>query len=1407
MFSGWLLAPAILLILLYSSLCANPNCYYAYKLPTGKVITRVFNPYVQLRQRKGSSLVRGYDDDRGNFVEAKRTVRISDGDILRRGDPLGFTPKGSKPSGRNTARSFSEGVGLTQTKWHNGRSTWRSVSRKKNTYLFLFRSDHSVSPSIGCSSRGGNSAISARPRKTVERSKAEEANPTEDQGGGNTESVTDAEVITPQGGKYKKRKYTEVRDEKKKGNLPNTHAERFTGVDPPLEKNEGKRGKGVTKLGSKLIRGEASDSKEAVRDDSMRRSTTQLRSNQRLKYEPLSTINPESVRSTYDEAIPASYYQRKGSEKEASYKDCQRESGGMHAYRYPLPNESHSKLRTPEGDTPSEDNVGKTLEGEVYSVSPNAVLVKIKNTDHFGMLFKSRCNFGDDVGDLNEYFKVEQKIFVKVLGINMKKKLYYLANIIKYNPDVKLKTGDTSKGLITKLCESYLFVKILKNGTTGYLHKSKLFPPSVPHMGEEKNKQQPQEGEPQKAEQHKGRHNHRWDVLLKMAQFTRLFNIWDIIDVEIYDRPDVNFKSNYILTIPEESKTFDKVLSYFDSLSGGIPHEGEVNHSGGETSVNQGGEEASLNEGKKDPFVNHLGGDPLEESSDGDAADHRKRRSRTSHSREAHHTDRTSHQHYTSPTHEEQRTCPPRGFPSLRKNKEALHKDRASAKFCRVPENASLSVFSKMTKISLSALKKFFIINESREYHSGHTLSADQMRKASEHFNVSCVVDVGEGSVAEGAKLESSIVDGGVVEDAVTPGVSPTRESDNEEEEVQTDGKAKPNGEIKLGLNNARVASKPRIACPTEDPTEKSKKRNIVVTFIGHINHGKTSLFDYICKTKERDKEKGLITQNIRAFKVKSKGNDFTFTLIDTPGHEAFMPIRSRGVKISDLSILVISGEEGIQEQTVECIKLIKEHHIRIVIAVTKMDLPNVSVDRIINDLLHHEIYTEMNGGDVQVVPCSILKAESMDKLVDAIYLESEFLDLPLEESKDCQGVILDSYIDKNGIVSINLVQNGTLRVNDYFYTGSSYGKVKIMKDHLNKKVKSACASDPVMVVGYEKNSVPVAGDRFYVVQNETVAEQIAQHHKNELLASQMRGFSYGQEDGNLDRYRDYIINEGSFTPDEEQKQNGEEANPNDGEPKQDGGEKNPQLEESTTQENSPQVEDTTGEPPPQGSNNEKEGANHFGENDPKTVYVSYFVKCDKQGTIDVLKNCLLKLEVKDTLHRVRNKIVYSSIGDITASDITYARSFDAIIIGFNVKLSKSCPKNTKQMLSSGKSSCRIIYVNVLYDLIDQVEDLMKEKLSSKPRGTYKGQATILKVFNVSKLGKVAGCVVNSGTVNNHSNVRILRNDQVIHIGKIVSLKIGKEEKEEVSQGDECGMGFENFVDFLPGDKVESYQE
>ncbi|KMZ92654.1 MB2 protein [Plasmodium vivax Mauritania I] len=1375
MFGGWLLAPTTLLIVLYSSLRAKPNCCYAYKLPTGRVSSSPFNPCVQLRQRKGS-LVRGNFCGRDDIVAAKRTASISDGDVLGGVDPLGSPPRWSRPSGWNAAGSLSQRVALTQAKWQKGNINRGNESKKKSTRLFLLRSEHSGFPPIGRNAWGGNAPICARPPKRSERNVTEEGNHGEDEGGGNSEIITNVEAVPPNGGNNKKRKYAKVREEKKKGNLPNVEGERFTGVATALEEKEVKRVKGVTNFGSNSISGET--------NASVRRSSNPRRGNQRSRDEPLYTTDRGNTHSaSHGQAAPPSLYQRRGSEKEEKYKESHRESCKTNAYRYP------PQLRTPEGDAPSEEDVGKTLEGEVYSVSPNAVLVKIKNTNHFGMLFKRRCNFGDDVGDLNEYFQVKQKMFVKTLGINMKKKLFYLGNVIRYNPDVKLKEGDTSKGLITKLCESYLFVKVLKNGSTGYLHRSKLFRP-----WERQNEGQ-QKGERQKGEQQLGRHNHRWSSLLKMAQFTQLFNIWDIIDVEIYERPDANFKSNYILTIPEGSKTFGKLLAYFDSLSGGDPFA----HKGGDDRfAHKGGDDRFAHKGGEGPLLTQGGNTPVEDPSDGEAGDRRKRRSRASPSREG--------EHHEDSTRDEQRT-PPRGYPFSKKNKETLHKERASTKMYRVPENATLSVFAKMTKISPSALKKFFIINESREYQSGHVLSADQMRKASDHFGVSCVVDVGGG----GGQL------GGAQLEVVTPGEEPTGESSRGEE-------APPNGGTKLVLHTNRVESDPHIACPTENPREKSKKRNMVVTFIGHINHGKTSLFDYICKTKEREKEKGLITQNIRAFKVNSQSNDFSFTLIDTPGHEAFMPIRTRGVNISDLSILVISGEEGIQEQTVECIKLIKEHHIRVVIAVTKVDLPNVSVDRIVNDLVYYEIYTEMNGGDVQVVPCSIFNEKSVDKLVDAIFLESAFLEsavlesavlesavlesavleppfleptsleAPSGEGQTGGGVILDSFVDKNGIVSINLVQSGTLRVNDHFYAGSSYGKVKIMKDHLNKKVKVARASDPVMVIGYEKNSVPVAGDKFFVVQNEAVAEEIAKHHKNELLTLQMRGFSYGQEEGGLDRYREYIIREGAAIPEEERKQNGGD-NPQEG---QQEGQQEERQEER-------QVEDAPGKAS-LGEAAPREAA-PVREKDPKTVYVNYFVKCDKQGTIEVLKNCLQRLEAKDTLHRVKNKIVFSSIGDITASDITYAQSFNAIIIGFNVKLSKSCPKNAKHLLSAAKASCRFIYANVLYDLISQVEGVMKEKLSSKPRGTYKGQATILKVFNVSKLGKVAGCVVNSGTVNNHSNVRILRNDRVIHIGKIVSLKIAKEEKEQVRQGDECGMGFEDFVDFLPGDAVESYQE
>ncbi|KEG03629.1 translation initiation factor IF-2 [Plasmodium vinckei vinckei] len=633
------------------------------------------------------------------------------------------------------------------------------------------------------------------------------------------------------------------------------------------------------------------------------------------------------------------------------------------------------------------------------------------------------------------------------------------------------------------------------------------------------------------------------------------------------------------------------------------------------------------------------------------------------------------------------------------------------------------------------------MINEKKEFSFNSELTLDQIKKACDYFEIQY------SSVLPAIPHEK-------LNEIDTTSVNVIESVENKSSQSLTS----PSNSVSLKMEGGEDIKNKVI-------DEKEKKRNIVVTFIGHINHGKTSLFDYICKTNERNKEHGLITQNIRAFKANINENSVC-TFIDTPGHEAFIPIRQRGIKISDLSILVISGEEGIQEQTIECIKLIKELNIKIIIAITKTDIPNIDVNRIINDLLYYDISTEINGGEIQVVECSIYKEDSINKLLDAIYLESEFIDLSIKDNEKAEGVVLDSYVGKNGIVSINLLQKGVLKLNDNFYTGSSYGKIKVLKNYMNKNIKCAYPSDPIIIIGYNKNSLPIAGDKFHVVESETIAKEISEHNKDSILSSQINDFNYSMP--TLDKYENFIINPEMESSNDIIDQNNAETN-------------------QSSDKNSDTLE-----------NNVEQNDN---ENRLKDVYINYFIKCDKQGTIDILKNSILKLSKEDTIYRIRNKIIYANIGDISSSDINYALSFNAIIIGFNVKIAK----NVKSLKNNGNS--QFIFSNVLYELIENVENEMTKRLSKKPTGKYIGKAKILKIFNISKLGKISGCSVINGTIKNNSNVRILRDGNVIYVGKIISLKVVKEERTQVNQNEECGMAFENFTDFNPGDIIEAYEE
>ncbi|CAD2110108.1 sporozoite surface antigen MB2, putative translation initiation factor IF-2, putative [Plasmodium vinckei petteri] len=1002
-----------------------------------------------------------------------------------------------------------------------------------------------------------------------------------------------------------------------------------------------------------------------------------------------------------------------------------------------------------------ESNIGKSFEGTVTSVHEGAAYIKISDLNSFGVLFKNKSNLGNDIDNMNNYFKVDQKVTVKILGVNLKKNIYYLGNIIKYNKDIILEKGDQSKGLITKICESYCFIKILKNGSVGYLHRSKLrFLDNyiLNNLGDTaKNK-----------EDNINNNDLSFESLLdvtslemqskltKLIQFQNIFKIWDIIDIEILSKSEQNFSSSYILTIPKETSTFKRVLEYAQSAykQNKINLTTSGNKQENSTNISLKG---ILNVKKKindqtqqnlEEFTNIDGKEIMKDTILNTSNDYINIQKKKKNNKIIYNLEDDK-----IPMKKERSKINDNFENSVKKKKKKKDKEKEKlTKTYQLPNNniINMSMLSKIIKISPSSLKKFFMINEKKEFSFNSELTLDQIKKACDYFEIQY--------------------------SSVLPAIPHEKSSEIDTTSVNAiesvENKSSPS--LISSSNSVSLKMEPGEDIENKPVDKKEKKRNIVVTFIGHINHGKTSLFDYICKTNERNKEHGLITQNIRAFKANINENSVC-TFIDTPGHEAFIPIRQRGIQISDLSILVISGEEGIQEQTIECIKLIKELNIKIIIAITKTDIPNIDVDRIINDLLYYDISTEVNGGEIQVVECSIYKEDSINKLLDAIYLESEFIDLSIKDNEKAEGVVLDSYVGKNGIVSINLLQKGVLKLNDNFYTGSSYGKIKVLKNYMNKNIKCAYPSDPIIIIGYNKNSLPIAGDKFHVVESETIAKEISEHNKDTILSSQINDFNYSMP--TLDKYENFIINPEMASGNDTIDQNNAET--------QQSSDKNSEVLENNVEQNDD-------------------------ENRLKDVYINYFIKCDKQGTIDILKNSILKLSKEDTIYRVRNKIIYANIGDISSSDINYALSFDAIIIGFNVKIAKNV-KNVKS--SKNNANSQFIFSNILYELIENVENEMTKRLSKKPTGKYIGKAKILKIFNISKLGKISGCSVISGTIKNNSNVRILRDGHVIYVGKIISLKVVKEERAQVNQNEECGMAFENFTDFNSGDIIEAYEE
>ena len=501
-----------------------------------------------------------------------------------------------------------------------------------------------------------------------------------------------------------------------------------------------------------------------------------------------------------------------------------------------------------------------------------------------------------------------------------------------------------------------------------------------------------------------------------------------------------------------------------------------------------------------------------------------------------------------------------------------------------------------------------------------------------------------------------------------------------------------------------------------EDDEADMVPRAPVVTVMGHVDHGKTSLLDALRKENVVAGEAGGITQHIGAYQVDTGKGIVTF--LDTPGHAAFTSMRARGAQATDIVILVVAADDGVMPQTIEAINHAKEAGVPIIVAINKIDVEGADPNRVRTELLSHEIVVEsMGGGDVLDVEVSATKGTNLDKLLDTILLQAEILELKANPNRPADGMVVEAQLDRGrGAVATMLVQRGTLKIGNIIVAGSAWGKVRALINDKGDHVAEAGPSSPVEVLGL--NSPPEAGDQLVVVDSEARAREITDYRirkRRETRGAATSALTLEQ-----------MMNE---------------------------------LKQADRKE------------------------------------VSILLKADVQGSAEAIVQALEKLSTDEVVARV----IHYAAGGINESDIELAKASNAVIFGFNVRANKQARELATQ---TGRE---IRYYNVIYDLIDDVKAAMSGLLDPTLRETFQGNAEILEVFNVSKVGKVAGCRVTEGKVARGAGVRLIRDNVVVHEGKLSTLKRFKDEVKEVVGGQECGMAFENYQDMRAGDVIECF--
>ncbi|MEA2759428.1 MAG: translation initiation factor [Methylobacteriaceae bacterium] len=503
------------------------------------------------------------------------------------------------------------------------------------------------------------------------------------------------------------------------------------------------------------------------------------------------------------------------------------------------------------------------------------------------------------------------------------------------------------------------------------------------------------------------------------------------------------------------------------------------------------------------------------------------------------------------------------------------------------------------------------------------------------------------------------------------------------------------------------------------DADARLEPRPPVVTIMGHVDHGKTSLLDAIRHANVVSGEAGGITQHIGAYQVTAPSGQL-ITFIDTPGHAAFTAMRARGAKVTDIVVLVVAADDGVMPQTVEAINHARAARVPMIVAINKIDKPDAKPERVRTELLQHDVQVESMGGETLEIEVSATKQTNLDKLLEAIALQAELLDLKANPDRAAEGTVIEARLDRGrGPVATVLVQRGTLDVGDLVVAGSQWGRVRALLDDKGEAVLDAGPSAPVEVLGF--SGAPEAGDRVAVVETEARAREITEYRERQK--------------------RDKIAARGGSA-------------------------------RSSLADMMSQVKTA--------------GRKEF----------PLLIKGDVQGSVEAIIASLEKLGTEE----VGARVIHAGVGGITESDITLAEASNAAVIGFNVRAHKEAREEAE------RSGIEIRYYNIIYNLVDDVKAAMSGLLAPTLRETMLGNAQILEVFNISKIGKVAGCRVTDGTVERGANVRLIRDNVVVHEGKLSTLKRFKDEVREVQAGQECGMAFENYQDMRAGDVIECYR-